>query len=48
MLPLELPRHMLTRRDRYFRDYITALAEAVTIDNVDCKGYMAWSLMDNL
>ncbi|RMY97254.1 hypothetical protein D0864_04864, partial [Hortaea werneckii] len=34
-------------RAGYFRDYITALAEAVTTDGVDCRGYMAWSLMDN-
>ncbi|KXL47662.1 glycoside hydrolase family 1 protein [Acidomyces richmondensis BFW] len=34
-------------RAEYFRTYITALAEAVSFDNVDCRGYMAWSLMDN-
>ncbi|KAI7482304.1 glycoside hydrolase family 1 protein [Hortaea werneckii] len=34
-------------RAGYFRDYINALAEAVTTDGVDCRGYMAWSLMDN-
>ncbi|KAK5121243.1 hypothetical protein LTR85_005409 [Meristemomyces frigidus] len=34
-------------RAEYFRNYITALAEAVTLDGVDCRGYMAWSLMDN-
>ncbi|KAK0278807.1 hypothetical protein LTR35_009072 [Friedmanniomyces endolithicus] len=34
-------------RAEYFRGYVNALAEAVTHDNVDCKGYMAWSLMDN-
>ncbi|RMZ81256.1 hypothetical protein DV737_g2561, partial [Chaetothyriales sp. CBS 132003] len=31
----------------YFRSYITAMAEAVAEDGVDCKGYMAWSLLDN-
>ncbi|KAK3672801.1 hypothetical protein LTR78_007387 [Recurvomyces mirabilis] len=34
-------------RAQYFTDYINAMAQAVTIDNVDCRGYMAWSLMDN-
>ncbi|KAK3071002.1 hypothetical protein LTR53_009450 [Teratosphaeriaceae sp. CCFEE 6253] len=34
-------------RAEYFRGYVNALAEAVTLDNVDCRGYMAWSLMDN-
>jgi len=34
-------------RAQYFRDYINAVAEAVTLDNVDVRGYMAWSLMDN-
>ncbi|KAK5109947.1 hypothetical protein LTR62_006436 [Meristemomyces frigidus] len=34
-------------RAQYFTDYISAMAEAVTIDHVDCRGYMAWSLMDN-
>jgi beta-glucosidase len=33
-------------RAQYFRDYVHALAEAVTFDNVDCRGYMAWSLME--
>jgi len=33
-------------RAQYFKDYVTALAEAVTFDNVDCRGYMAWSLME--
>lgn len=33
-------------RAQYFRDYINALAEAVTFDQVDCRGYMAWSLME--
>ncbi|RMD44884.1 hypothetical protein DV735_g355, partial [Chaetothyriales sp. CBS 134920] len=34
-------------RLQYFRDYITAMAEAVAEDGVDCRGYMAWSLLDN-
>jgi len=34
-------------RAQYFNDYLTALAEARTFDNVDVRGYMAWSLMDN-
>ncbi|KAK5730686.1 hypothetical protein LTR15_000623 [Elasticomyces elasticus] len=34
-------------RSEYFRGYVNALTEAVTLDNVDCRGYMAWSLMDN-
>ncbi|TKA76824.1 hypothetical protein B0A55_04628 [Friedmanniomyces simplex] len=34
-------------RAEYFRGHVNALAEAVTHDNVDCRGYMPWSLMDN-
>ncbi|KAK5558312.1 hypothetical protein LTR46_003561 [Exophiala xenobiotica] len=34
-------------RLEYFRSYITAMAEAVAEDGCDCRGYMAWSLMDN-
>ncbi|KAF2721323.1 glycoside hydrolase family 1 protein [Polychaeton citri CBS 116435] len=34
-------------RAGYFRDYLNALAEAYTFDNVDVRGYMAWSLLDN-
>ena len=30
----------------YFRGYINALAEAFTIDGVDVRGYMAWSLLE--
>ncbi|KAG9532836.1 putative beta-glucosidase, partial [Aureobasidium melanogenum] len=31
----------------YFKEYVTAMADAYTHDDVDVKGYMAWSLMDN-
>jgi len=34
-------------RAEYFRGYINALAKAVSEDGVDCRGYLAWSLMDN-
>ncbi|KAK3713368.1 hypothetical protein LTR37_008560 [Vermiconidia calcicola] len=34
-------------RVEYFRDYVNAMAEASTFDDVDVRGYMAWSLMDN-
>lgn len=33
-------------RAGYFRDYIGAMADAYTIDGVDVRGYMAWSLME--
>jgi beta-glucosidase len=33
-------------RVKYFQDYVTAMAEASTFDNVDVRGYMAWSLME--
>ena len=33
-------------RVEYFRGYVTAMAEAVGIDGVDVRGYMAWSLME--
>jgi beta-glucosidase len=33
-------------RCNYFRSYITSMAEAVAEDGVDCRGYMAWSLME--
>lgn len=33
-------------RAKYFQDYIRALAEAYTYDNVDVRGYMAWSLLE--
>lgn len=34
-------------RARYFQDYILEMAKAYTLDNVDVRGYMAWSLLDN-
>ena len=33
-------------RVEYFRGYVRAMAEAVAEDMVDCRGYMAWSLME--
>jgi beta-glucosidase len=30
----------------YFKEYVTAMADAYTSDDVDVRGYMAWSLMD--
>lgn len=33
-------------RAEYFRTYIAAMADAYAIDNVNVKGYMAWSLME--
>jgi beta-glucosidase len=33
-------------RVKYFQDYVTAMAEARTFDDVDVRGYMAWSLME--
>ena len=30
----------------YYRGYINALAEAYTFDDVDVRGYMAWSLLE--
>ena len=33
-------------RVKYFHDYVNAMAEAYTHDNVDVRGYMAWSLME--
>ncbi|CAD0106445.1 unnamed protein product [Aureobasidium uvarum] len=34
-------------REWYFKEYVTAMADAYTNDGVDVRGYMAWSLMDN-
>ncbi|KAJ5624916.1 hypothetical protein N7510_001225 [Penicillium lagena] len=34
-------------RVQYFRDYIGAMADAYTLDGVNVRAYMAWSLMDN-
>ncbi|PKX93857.1 glycoside hydrolase family 1 protein [Aspergillus novofumigatus IBT 16806] len=34
-------------RVQYFRDYIAAMADAYTLDGVNVRAYMAWSLMDN-
>jgi len=34
-------------RVRYFKEYVEAMAEAVTLDGVDVRGYFGWSLMDN-
>lgn len=45
----DLPKEKILEDDfrvEYFRTYITALAEAVSLDKVDCRGYMAWSLME--
>lgn len=35
-----------TGRVQYFRNYLTALLDALAED-VDIRGYSAWSLMDN-
>ncbi|MCJ1309633.1 hypothetical protein MMC25_003293 [Agyrium rufum] len=46
----DMPREQILEdnfRLGYFRDYIGAMAQAVGEDGVDCRGYMAWSLMDN-
>ncbi|MCJ1248709.1 hypothetical protein MMC30_005928 [Trapelia coarctata] len=34
-------------RVEYYRGYVQAMVEAVREDGVDCRGYLAWSLMDN-
>ena len=33
-------------RAEYFRNYITELAKAQNLDDVDVRGYMAWSLLE--
>lgn len=33
-------------RVQYFRDYIGAMADAYTLDGVNVRAYMAWSLME--
>nr|AMW91840.1 cellobiose synthetase [Rhizopus stolonifer] len=33
-------------RVQYFRDYIAAMADAYTLDGVNVRAYMAWSLME--
>lgn len=33
-------------RVKFFEDYIGAMADAYTLDGVDVKGYMAWSLLE--
>lgn len=33
-------------RLEYFSNYVRAMAEAVAEDDVDCRGYMAWSLLE--
>lgn len=33
-------------RAQYFRDYIGAMADAYTLDGVNVRAYMAWSLME--
>lgn len=30
----------------YFREYIAAMADAATLDDVNVRGYMAWSLLE--
>lgn len=33
-------------RTQYFQDYIEAMSDAVCVDNVDVRGYLAWSLLE--
>ena len=45
----DLPAEQIVNDDfrlEYFRDYINAMADAVKEDGVDCRAYMAWSLME--
>ncbi|KAJ8315737.1 hypothetical protein KUTeg_007887 [Tegillarca granosa] len=34
-------------RQRYYTKYINEILKSIKLDNVDVRGYMAWSLMDN-
>lgn len=34
-------------RSKYYISYINEVLKAIRIDNVNVKGYTAWSLMDN-
>ncbi|KAH8653374.1 beta-glucosidase-like protein [Xylariales sp. PMI_506] len=46
----DLPAEKIVEDDfrvKYFKDYAEAMAEAVTSDGCNVKGYMAWSLLDN-
>jgi len=46
----DLPREQILEDDfrvKYFTEYVEAMAEAVTLDGVDVRGYFGWSLMDN-
>ena len=44
-----MPKEQILEDDfrlEYFDGYLNALAEACTEDGVDCRGYMAWSLLE--
>lgn len=46
----DLPKEKILEDDfrvQYFEGYINAMADARVKDDVDVRGYMAWSLMDN-
>ncbi|MCJ1380629.1 hypothetical protein MMC17_003737 [Xylographa soralifera] len=46
----DLPMEKILEDDfrlKYYQDYTQAMADAVSKDGVDCRGYMAWSLLDN-
>jgi len=45
-LPLEVALND-TFRVNYYADYLRALTQSITVDNVKVRGYFAWSLMDN-